>query len=256
MQIRSDLGLPTLRILLDPARTTSAVVFQVVRGRDTPQEVVRCTLEDLGLPENLTGSDSVRDSRLTVPPWVLDTLTTAAADLGPSPMAPEAALWLEFPSPRGFLYVVPWERLLAPMGRSMFRLPNHLVRPQAPASALEVAICGSAPLAKAGFQPPPIMMDLATSYLRRTGRDVRVHMFTDAAWVDEPPPPGRRGPRPDRPRHGPRPGRVAGLHDGSTHLPPVGQRRGRQPLAEVDHAEHARPPLGRRAPGQPRVPLR
>jgi hypothetical protein len=185
MQIRSDLGLPTLRILLDPERTTSAVVFQMVRGRDTPQEVVRCRLEDLGLPENLTGSDSVQDSRMTVPPRVLDTLTRAAGDLGPSPMAPEAALWLEFPSPRGFLYVVPWERLLAPMGRCMFRLPNHLVRPQAPGSALEVAICASAPLAKAGFQPPPIMVDLAAKYLRRTGRDATVHMFTDATWVDE-----------------------------------------------------------------------
>lgn len=185
MQIRSDLGLPTLRILLDPERTTSAVVFQMVRGRDTPYEVVRCKLEDLGLPENLTGADSLHDSRLAVPPRVLDTLTRAASDLGPSPMEPESALWLEFPSPRGFLYVVPWERLLAPVGRCMFRLPNHLVRPQAPGAALEVAICASAPLAKAGFEPAPIMVDLATDYLERTGHDAKVHMFTDATWLDD-----------------------------------------------------------------------
>lgn len=185
MKIRSDLGLPTLRILLDRERTTSAVVFQTVRGRATPQEVVRCTLEDLGLPENLTGSDSVQDSRLTVPPRVLDALTRAAEDLGLSPMEPKAALWLEFPSPRGFLYVVPWERLLAPVGRCMFRLPNHLVRPQAPGPGLEVAICASAPLAKAGFRPPPIMVELATNYLRRTGHEATVHLYTDVTWVDE-----------------------------------------------------------------------
>lgn len=185
MMIRSELGLPTLRILLDPERLTSAVVFQMVRGSDTPYEVARCKLEDLGLPENLTGVDSLHDSRLTVPPNVLDTLTRAAQDLGPSPMEPEVAMWLEFPSPRGFLYVAPWERLLAPMGRCMFRLPNHLVRPQAAGPSLEVAICASSPVAKTGFAPPPIMVDLATSYLRRAGRDARVHLFTDAAWVDQ-----------------------------------------------------------------------
>lgn len=185
MQIRSNLGLPTLRILLDRELTTSAVVFQMLRGRDTPQEVMRCNLEDLGLPENLTGSDSMQNSRLTVPPRVLDTLTRAAQDLGPSPMEPESALWLEFPSPRGFLYVVPWERLLAPVGRCMFRLPNHLVRPQAPGPGLEVAICASAPLAKAGFDPPPIMVEVASNYLRRTGHEATVHMFTDVTWVEE-----------------------------------------------------------------------
>jgi hypothetical protein len=161
------------------------VVFQMVRGRATPYEVVRCKLEELGLPENLVGSDSIHDSRLTVPRRVLDALTRAARDLGTSPMEPETPLWLAFPSPRGFLYVVPWERLLAPVGRCMFRLPNHLVRPQAPGTALEVAICASAPLAKAGFQPPPIMVDLATNYLRRTGHEAMVHLFTDATWVDE-----------------------------------------------------------------------
>jgi hypothetical protein len=185
MQIRSDLGLPTLRILLDRERTSSAVAFQTVRGRGTPQEVARCTLGELGLPENLSGSDSMMDSRLGVPPRVLDAVTRAAQDLGPSPMEPETALWLEFPSPRGFLYVAPWERLLAPVGRCMFRLPNHLVRPQSPGPGLEVAVCASAPLAKAGFQPPPVMVEVATHYLRRTGHEATVHMFTDVTWVEE-----------------------------------------------------------------------
>lgn len=185
MQIRSDLRLPTLRILLDRERTTSAVVFEIVLGRDTPQEVARCSLADLRLPETLSGNDSIHDGELKVPRKVLEALTTAARNLGPSPMEPEAALWLEFPSPRGFLYVVPWERLLAPIGRCMFRLPNHLVRPQAPGPGLEVAICASSPLAKTGFAPPRIMVDIADAYLARSGHNATIHMYTDATWVDE-----------------------------------------------------------------------
>ena len=71
MQIRSDLDLPTLRILLDPQRTSfTEAVFQVVRGRDAPSEVARCSLGDLGLPNTLTGLRPVDDDRLTVPPRV------------------------------------------------------------------------------------------------------------------------------------------------------------------------------------------
>jgi hypothetical protein len=184
MKLRSDLGLPTLRILLDAERTSIAVVFQIVRGGGTRTEVVRCTLGDLGLPENLAGAGSIRDADLKVPSRVMEALSAAVKAVGPSPMQPESALWLEFPSPRGFLYVVPWERLLEPLGRCMFRLPNHMVRPEAPGSTLEVAICASTPLAKEGFEPIPIMVDLTASYLRHTGRDATVHLFADAHWVD------------------------------------------------------------------------
>ena len=68
MQIRSDLALPTLRILIDPQRRNFAeAVFQVVVGRDTPREVTRCSLGDLGLPTTLTGMNPVDDGRLTIP---------------------------------------------------------------------------------------------------------------------------------------------------------------------------------------------
>jgi len=183
MQIRSDLDLPTLRILLDPARTSfSEVVFQVVRGRGTPSEVTRCSLRDLGLPDTLTGMNPIVDNSLTVPAAAIAALKPQVDNLGPSPMPPQSALWLEFPSPRGYLYIIPWERLLEPLGRSLFRLPNHLVRPQAPGQTLEVAICASAPMAKAAFGPPDIVVGLTQHYLKRTGHEVTVHVFTDQAW--------------------------------------------------------------------------
>ena len=104
--------------------------------------------------------------------------------MGPSPLPPESALWLEFPSPRGFLYIVPWERLLEPLpGRSMFRLPNHLIRPEAPRRTFEVAIRASAPLAKAPFEHSRDRgRRVVGQYLSMTGRDVSVHIFTDDEW--------------------------------------------------------------------------
>ena len=183
MQIRSDLDLPTLRILIDPQRTSfTEAVFQVVRGRDTPSEVTRCSLRDLGLPNTLTGLRPVDDDRLTVPGNVIAAMQQGVSGLGPSPLPPESALWLEFPSPRGFLYIAPWERLLEPLGRSMFRLPNHLVRPYAPGRTLEVAVCASAPMAKSAFMPTQILEPLAAQYLQKTGRAVTVHVFTDESW--------------------------------------------------------------------------
>jgi hypothetical protein len=182
VQIRSDLDLPTLRILLDPARTDfTQAVFQLVRGRDMPYEVARCSIHDLGLPEALAGMRPVMDETLRVPPEVLARLQTFLPRVGPSPMRPENALWLEFPSPRGCLYVMPWERLLAPLGRSLFRLPNYVVRPQAPGRNLEVAICASTPLAKGLFPADLIVGTLADQYLRYTGHDVTLHIFTDSA---------------------------------------------------------------------------
>ena len=183
MQIRSDLELPTLRILIDPQRRNfTEAVFQVVVGRDTPREVTRCSLGDLGLPTTLTGMNPVDDGRLTIPRNVVAALGEAVSGLGPSPLPPESALWLEFPSPRGFLYIMPWERLLAPLNRPLFRLPNHLVRPQVPGQTLEVAICASAPMAKTAFEPPRILQALANQYLNNPQRNVTVHVFTDASW--------------------------------------------------------------------------
>ncbi len=179
--IRSALGLPALRILLDPARTDfTQAVFQLVWGRDTPREVARCSIRDLGLPDALVGMRPIVDHTLRVPPDVLASLQVSVPEFGPSPMPPENALWLEFPSPRGSLYMMPWERLLEPLGRSLFRLPNHLVRPQAPGQNLEVAICASAPVAKASFIAPSIVRLLADQYLSSTNHDVTLHLFTDA----------------------------------------------------------------------------
>jgi hypothetical protein len=183
IQVRSDFELPTLRIFTDPHRSrVTQAVFEVVRGDDTAREVTRCGLDELGLPDSLTGVRRLEDEQLTVPRRVIDDLQRAVSELGTSPLPPENALWLEFPSPRGYLYIAPWERLLADLDRTMFRLPYHLVRPQVPGPRLDVAICVSTPEAKTGFSVFEALEPLVRQYLSHTRDQVAVHIFTDEQW--------------------------------------------------------------------------
>jgi hypothetical protein len=185
MIIRSDLDLPTLRILVDArdAPGSSEILFQAVRGRATPAEVARCRVSALG-PLDATGA--LQESRsIALPDEVITALGDAILTLGPAPVPPANAMWLEFPAPRGQLYVLPWERLLAPLGRPFFRLPNHIVRPQAPGNSLDVAICSSAPQAKSEFTPTDLVLSIAERYIEQSGHDVRFLLFVDAEWHDD-----------------------------------------------------------------------
>jgi hypothetical protein len=180
--IRSDLDLPTLRILLDPSdeRESSDIVFQAVRGRETPAEVARCPVEALGMLDS-----PVESLPIALPADVRAALGDAISTLGYTQIPPDNAVWLEFPAPRGQLYVLPWERLLAEFGRPLFRLPNYIVRPQAPGSTLEVAICSSAPQGKAAFSPAELVLSIARRYVEQSGHDVRLLLFVDGAWRSE-----------------------------------------------------------------------
>ena len=178
MRLRAEFDLQTLQIKLDPGRKGAGeVVFQTIAGRDEPTEVARCALGLLGVPATRAGFRSIDDDdALGVPPAVL-----AAIQQAVSGQAAGSALWLEFPSPRGNLYVIPWERLLDPLHRALLRLPYHLVRPQRRGSQLDVAICASAPLAKSAFDLPRMVDMLVSVYQRLYASDVTVHVFADAA---------------------------------------------------------------------------
>jgi hypothetical protein len=182
MKSRSRLESPTLRILIDPTRVDAAeVVFQSARGDAEPVELARCRVEDLGAPPTLTGPDRIADQGLHVPRKVMKALREATDALETSPLAPHDALWLEFPSPRGFLYILPWERLLRSLRRTLLRLPNHLVRPQVLGHSFEVALCVSTSMVKEALGVSDIVESLVDQYLHFPERDVTVHIFTDIA---------------------------------------------------------------------------
>jgi hypothetical protein len=119
---------------------------------------------------------------ITLPADVLAALVDAIPGLGYAEIPPDNALWLEFPAPRGLLYVLPWEHLLAGLGRPLFRLPNHIVRPQAPGTTLQVAICSSAPQVKAAFSPAELAVAVARRYVEQSGHEVRLLLFVDGEW--------------------------------------------------------------------------
>jgi hypothetical protein len=183
--VRSEHDLPTIRVRLGrSARNRSLAVFETVRGRGEPVEVDRCATEDLGLPERMAGGRPLGDGAFRVPDQVLRKLSAKVAELGDSPVPPHDALWLELPNPRGYLHVVPWERLLAPLGRPLLRLPNHPVRPRAPAASLEIALCASAPMAKTAFDAGLTLERLARLWVGRTGHQVTVNLFTDISGYE------------------------------------------------------------------------
>lgn len=177
-KLRSEIDLPTVRINVDLA--TSEAVFATVRGGRRPTEVARCRLTDLGLPRNAAGR--VVDAALTVPAPIVALLERAAESIGESPLPPHNALWLEFPVPRGLVHVLPWERLLASLGRPLFRLPYHPVRPQKTGTQLDVALCSSPASGTDPSEPPQVLGELARQYLDIPGREVTVHLFTGAEW--------------------------------------------------------------------------
>lgn len=172
--IRLEYGLPTLRIQLGGSgeTTRSEVVFQAEVGGPTT-EAGRCTTEELGLPERLT-TRQFEDYRFHLPHRILESVRQILDLLMPQ----GAAIWLDLPSPRGYLYLVPWERLLEQLARPIFRLPNHFLRPQTASDSLEVALCGSAPLAKSAFDTVWELERLAALWAGLP--QVRVHIFTDS----------------------------------------------------------------------------
>ncbi len=140
IQLRAQNDLPTLRIVLSGAAARDpTVLFQVARGGATPVEVARCPLRDLGLPPLIEGPESFT-RELRIAPAIISQLRTAVASLGFSPIPPIKSLWLELPGPRGYLYLLPWELLLAPLNRTVLRLPNFILRPKVHSEKLQVFV--------------------------------------------------------------------------------------------------------------------
>ena len=189
--LRGSYDLPALRISSRPgsASRPSLAVFEALRGRGDATEVATCELTMLGVPEKLTDLPSssgskragpvLRDDDFRLPTDVLDKIRAAANDVGFADIPPHSALWLEVASPRGLLYLVPWERLLAPIARPVLRLPNFLLRPQSSASALTAVVC--VPDAGDPEDGARQVARLSTAWLRHSGTSTRLHVFGNPA---------------------------------------------------------------------------
>jgi hypothetical protein len=178
MQVRADHDLPSLRIAYrDGGR--EAVRFWLVRGAGELQLVAECEASELG-PLDFRDGEAITDDQFSLPSDVLYQLSRQVRDLGRSPSPPDNALWLELVSPRGYLHLVPWERLLAPLGRPLVRLPNYTVRPRAQFKSLEIALCASSSVMTGEFDPAATLARLARLWLTASGMPTTVHLFCDS----------------------------------------------------------------------------
>jgi hypothetical protein len=179
MLVRSEHDLLTLRISARYEREDT-LDFALTRGRDPAEVISSCLGSEVGPMDLGDFGTRISDHSYRLPSWVLDELRRAITAAGGPPGPLNDALWLEFPEPRGYLYLLPWERLLEDLARPVVRLPYHVVRPQVPSAQLHVALCASSPPTKTGFDTVDVLDRLARTWLEHAGRPVRLHLFTDA----------------------------------------------------------------------------
>jgi hypothetical protein len=91
-------------------------------------------------------------------------------------------LWVHLCKPYGELRFVPWERLLgAALGVPILMLPDFIFpRPRESSSALEVALCASAPLGREDHWIREALRVSARRIVSASTRALRLHVFTDA----------------------------------------------------------------------------
>ncbi len=186
MRIRSEHGLPTLRVVFDRSvssesgRPHPAAVLESVVGSDEPKEICRISTADLGLPDRVDAAHSLTESQFRMPRDARRAVAAAVAGLDAGG-ARRDALWLEVPAPRGYLHLLPWERLLADAvsDRPVFRLPYYALKPQTARDSMKVAICSVLPQAalRQGPEPAALVEGFARSWARQAGRHVWVHVF-------------------------------------------------------------------------------
>ncbi|HEY3684002.1 MAG TPA: hypothetical protein VGL93_13220 [Streptosporangiaceae bacterium] len=165
-----------LRVRL-AAPDADEVLFEAVTApdaADTPavRHVTSCTLADLGLAAGQPAEFG------EMRPDAVDVAAIAAA-LRAGPLAP---VWLDLPSPRGLLHLVPWEAVLLPLYRPVWRLCRTAPYPRPDAASLTVAVCaGDWPEGPRGLPRQP-----TNAWSLAAGRIAEVRVFFDA------PPPRER----------------------------------------------------------------
>jgi hypothetical protein len=175
--VRSGYDLPTLRVQLERTTREQAQVVVDFVWHDNVDPVMTVHPDALGVPDTITSARDLPESRFLLPPG----LAAAIAEIVP-PSADAPCLWLQLPFPRGYLHLVPWERLLSPVvGRPLRRLPNFTLRPQAPGNNLRVLLCASQPRAKSRFSAGELVVQAAQCWRGALEDRVAIHVFGDVS---------------------------------------------------------------------------
>lgn len=138
------------------------------KGVDVPVTALGATLEP----------GAVEDAAL--PADVLDRLRQALQSVD-APL--DHPIWLHLVKPYGVLGAAPWERLLAPLGRPVLRLPDFLERPRENTRLLDVAICWEPGPEASAEEAVVDLCRLADTILKSSPREqTTVHVFASEDW--------------------------------------------------------------------------
>ncbi|WP_433202257.1 hypothetical protein ACQP00_32015 [Dactylosporangium sp. CS-047395] len=170
-----------LRIRLDrtgPGPARAAFELHPTDGMVVP--IGSVPVRQLGLPDVIRSARDVRESGFTLPARMRDLLAQWLVDHRRAP------LWLDLSAPRGYLHLVPWERLLsAPLGRTVLRLPDFTVPSNATGESLRIVLVASEPRTTSMTLKARTVADLALHWRQLTGRRVYLHVFTDVLGHDQ-----------------------------------------------------------------------
>ena len=165
-------GRPVVRIRLT---APSGPVVTVESGPEHAlRQVAACTLDDLKLSPGAPPADGpeVRSAPGLDVPAIARALPGGRFD----------PVWLDLPSPRGYLHTLPWEGLLLGLGRPVWRGSRTAPLPRLGAPSLTVTVCAGAwPDGRRGMPERPAEAWAVPAQCRA---DVRV-------FTDPPPPDGR-----------------------------------------------------------------
>jgi hypothetical protein len=170
--------LPTLRVrLTGEGRQRLTAAFEAVRGRGPVRPITEVVTRTIGLPDRIRSAGDIADSRFVLPSGLTDAIVQALQDLAVTDVP---AYWLDLPSPRGYLQLVPWERLLSPaLGRPLLRLPSSALRPNAPGPTVRVVLVAGQAVGVPTFDTAPLVADLVDAWTGSTEREVLLDVFVD-----------------------------------------------------------------------------
>jgi hypothetical protein len=171
--IRQEYRLPALRFSFQFVNRKPFVQIRAHHGRDE-LAVESVPAAEIGISERLS-VPAYRGVQFRLPQQVVQKLANALSGRGD-----DDTVWLQIDRSAGFLAVVPWERLLAPViSGPMLRIPNFLVDPAFIVGRLDLVICGSAPEAKEFYPVADFIINLIERIQQAVTQGTDIHVFSD-----------------------------------------------------------------------------
>ena len=182
-QLIRQFDLLTMRFAMELSGDDPVIGVQLEGRNDGAMErLYEWSIEasEIGIPERLDrAATTYRGCTFTIPSRVLDDLRYVIAESNYQ----GRPLWLHLAKPIGYLNLVPWEELLqSALEMPILRVPDFLANPpRESVQKLEVALCGSVPMAKAEFTAADHLYNMAQHLLETVPRRTTVHVFCDAS---------------------------------------------------------------------------